>query len=174
MKGTIIKASATIITFICLFFASCITEYEESEVVNYVNTGDRIPPFKVMNENDEVFDSSSFIGKKSLLMFFHTGCSDCRRELPIIDEAYRMLNDSIYCFVAIAREEPKEDVLKYWKENNLTIPTYFDNDRYVYSLFTNSYIPRIYLINEEGKVTYMGIETFNLTSEELAEKIKNQ
>lgn len=164
----------TIALFI-IAIGSCITENENTEIVNYINPGDKIPYFTVPDQNGNLFNSTSLTGKKSLLLFFHTECEDCRRELPIIEESYQNFKeDTNYCFIAIAREEPVESVNKYWKENNLTLPTYFDYDRNVYSLFANSMIPRIYILNENGIVTYMGIENLGLTAQELNEKITNQ
>lgn len=169
-----LKAVTSIFLFAGLA-SSCISENENLEIVNYINPGDTIPVFCVYDNNGNRFCSENFMGKKSLLTFFNTGCNDCRRELTVIEDAYRKLNyDTTFCFIAIAREEAEENVLKYWNENNLTIPVYFDNDRKVYSLFANSMIPRIYAINPNGVVTYMGIETLNLTSEELCDIIIKQ
>lgn len=166
----------SIIALLSITISSCITENENTETINYINPGDRIPSFTVLDQNGALYKSTDLIiGKKSLLLFFNTECKDCRRELPIIEESYlNFKGDTNYCFMAIANEEPIESVNKYWKENNLTIPVYFDHDINVYSLFANNTIPRIYISDENGIVTYMGIENLELTSGELNDMITNQ
>lgn len=165
----------TIIALLIIAIGSCITENKNTGTVNYINPGDKIPYFTVPDQNGTLFKSTDLTGKRSLLLFFHTECEDCRRELPIIEESYQKFKeDTNYCFIAIAREESVESVNKYWEENNLTLPTYFDYNRNVYSLFANSMIPRVYILNENGIVTYMGIENIGLTAIELNEKITNQ
>lgn len=165
----------TLIALFIIAIGSCITENENTKTVNYINPGDKIPYFTVPDQNGTLFESTNLTGKKSLLLFFHTECEDCRRELPIIEESYQKFKeDTNYCFIAIAREESVESVNKYWKENNLTLPTYFDYDKNVYSLFANSMIPRIYISDKNGIITYIGIENLGLTAKELNEKIINQ
>lgn len=140
---------------------------------NYIEVGDVIPSFIITEDNGEQFDSSTLFGKKTALLFFHTGCSDCARELPIVEKAWSELKDeSDVVFVAIARGQNAEETDAYWKENKLTLPKFHDPQRKVFELFANSYVPRLYLIDREGVVQWMGIETFNLTYSELVGKIR--
>ncbi|NDV83316.1 TlpA disulfide reductase family protein [Bacteroides sp. 51] len=158
---------------VLLSFSSCLSDDSDGDVENYVEVGDVIPSFIITEADGEQFDSSTLRGKKTALLFFHTGCSDCARELPIVEKAWNELkNESDVVFVAIARGQTADETDAYWKEHQLTLPKYHDREREVFELFANSYVPRLYLIDREGVVRWMGIEAFNLTSSELAGKIR--
>ena len=160
--------------FLCMLlsFTSCLSDGSD-DVENYVEVGDVIPGFVITEDNGEQFNSSSLLGKKTALLFFYTGCSDCARELPVVEKAWNELkNESDVAFVAIARGQKAEETDAFWKEHQLTLPKFHDPDRKVFELFANSYVPRLYLIDREGVVQWIGIETFNLTYSELAEKVR--
>lgn len=56
--------------------------------------------------------------KKVLINFWATWCRPCRAELPIMNEAYKSVQDD-YLFVMI-NDENVETTLKYLKENNFS------------------------------------------------------
>lgn len=155
--------------------SSCIKDNEDNRVINCVNVGDTVPRFSVSDGKGNTFTSDQFTGKRSLLVFFHTECGDCQRELPLVDSVCRALSaEEDYLVIAIAREESPEEVETYWQENGFSIPIYIDGDRSVYSLFANMTIPRLYAINEQGQVTWMAIERTDLTAAELTAIIREQ
>lgn len=171
-KSNLIPFYFFILSMMLLSFTSCLSDGSD-DVENYVEVGDVIPEFIITEENGEQFDSSVLPGKKTALLFFHTGCSDCARELPVVERAWNELkSESDVMFVAIARGQKVEETNVYWEEHQLTLPRYHDPERKVFELFANSYVPRLYLIDREGVVQWMGIESFNLTHSELAEKIR--
>ncbi len=158
------------------FFASCIKEESEDtgdEVINHVQVGDLLPTFSVSDGAGHILTNEDFIGKKSYLVFFITTCPDCARELPRIEQIWRQVKDDPdYQVVAIARKQGKEETDAYWAEKGHTMPKYIDPDRKVYDKFTNMMVPRIYLVDRDGIVRWMGIETFDPSDEELLEKIR--
>lgn len=161
-----------LIVCILLLFTSCLSDNSD-DMENYVVVGDVIPDFVIIEDNGARFDSSTLLGKKTALLFFHTGCPDCARELPIVEKAWNELKDDPdVIFIAIARGQTAEETDAYWEKHQLTIPKFNDPQRAVFELFAHSYVPRLYLINREKVVRWMGIETLNLTSSELVEKVR--
>lgn len=159
---------------LCLFTLSgCISDGGDStEVENYVVVGDELPYFEINEDNGERFRSNSLMGKKAMIVFFDTGCNDCKRELPIIEEAWRVLKNDPECMlVAIARGQTAKDTDAFWTEYKMTMPKYHDPQQVVFKLFANSYVPRLYLCNKKGIVEWMGIEKFNMTATQLVEKV---
>ncbi|MEJ8750051.1 TlpA disulfide reductase family protein [Phocaeicola sp. ICN-14070] len=70
----------------CLLF-SCIRE-EVSAGENIVEPGDVLPDFSaVLNDGSEL-STQSLKGKVAVLIFFHTECPDCQKELPVIQRLY--------------------------------------------------------------------------------------
>ena len=151
---------------------SCISD-GSGGVENYVQVGDVIPEFVITDDNGERFDSSMLLGKKTVLMFFNTGCSDCEREMPVVEEAWRTLkSDPDITFATIARGQTAKDTYAYWQIHQLTLPKYHDPNATAFGLFANSYVPRLYIINRERVIHWMVIETFNMTANELVEKVR--
>ena len=100
-------------------------------------------------------------------------CGDCKRELPKIDSVWNELKDQpTFRLVTISRGETAEVVNAFWKEQNFTMPFYLDPDKKVFSLFANSTIPRVYLVNRENIVTWMAVEQMDLSAKQLIEKIE--
>lgn len=164
-----------LLLLLTLALHSCITEGSDAprEVIEHVKVDDPVPAFTVKYDGNTTFSSTSFIGKNSYLLFFDTGCGDCRREMPVLQEALNTLKSNPdFQFVAIARGQSKEEIDKYWQENNFTMPVYLDPDKSVYNLFANTTIPRLYLINKKGIVVWMGVERFRRTAQDFVDMVK--
>ena len=119
-----------------------------------ISIGEALPQFSVEMNDGSIVSTSSLKGKSGAIVFFNTGCGDCRKELPEIQKlwAYYRADPSVE-IVVIAREESEEEIQEYWSENGLTMPYSPQDTREVYSLFAPSVIPRIYVFNPAGIVT---------------------
>lgn len=166
-----------IYTLLSLLLASCIGEGGEEDIatVNYIEVSDTVPPFTVSDGEGNTFSSASFRGKRSLLVLYHTGCDDCQRALPVVNEVWEALRgDPDYLIVTISRDEPAETVRRFWTDNSFTLPTYLDPGRQVFNLFANQTIPRLYLIDRESTVTWMAVETLPLDAEGLLRMLQGE
>ena len=138
---------------------------DDPDVSNIVRVGDQLPDFSVDvvdGSSRSLFKSRSLEGT-TVIVFFHTGCSDCQRELPELNDYYlRYCQDPGFRMVAIAREESEESIATYWKQHNLSIPYSPQTDRRVYNLFATQYIPRAYVCSAQGVILWMGIENFDM------------
>ncbi|MDL2255879.1 TlpA family protein disulfide reductase [Parabacteroides sp. OttesenSCG-928-K15] len=155
---------------------SCIKEQTEDddEVINHVQVGSSIPSFTVTDDKENTFHAADFKGKRSLLILFNTSCPDCKKALPVVELVWNELKDNAdYQIIGIGRQVGMKAINDYWAENELTIPAYPDPDRKVFDLFANSYIPRIYLIDTNGIVQWMAIESLgSTTANDLINKLK--
>jgi thiol-disulfide isomerase/thioredoxin len=130
---------------LALVLVSCIGEGAPADDGSRVRVGDPVPQFGV----DDFVSPGDFLGRKSLLVLFNTGCPDCQRELPVIDAACRELPDMQA--IALSRDEN----VTAW---GYVMTPYPDPARAVYNLFAEHTIPRVYLIDETGTVVWMAIE----------------
>lgn len=132
-----------------------------------IKVGDRLPEFSVtMNDGTEV-NPSMLEGTVSCIVFFHTGCPDCRNVMPLIQKLYdeyaassSMENHSDegrqnVRFVLISRAEGEESVARHWKEEGFTMPYSAQDDKSVYSLFASSGVPRVYLSDRDGIIRFV-------------------
>ena len=118
----------------CLLF-SCIRE-EVPAGENIVEPGDMLPDFSVVLNDGSELSTQSLKGKVAVLIFFHTECPDCQKELPVIQQLYEeyAANEEVAIY-AISREEGEEEVADYWERNALTIPYSAQDDRRYMSCF---------------------------------------
>ena len=102
--------SIILFAFILLGMASCVVGEDEyasaSDFGNVVEIGDSLPRFSVTLSNGSTLSNESLKGRVAVLTFFNTACGDCRRELPLIQEAYSVYADRV-SFACISRAEKR-------------------------------------------------------------------
>lgn len=113
--------------------------------------GDVIPDFTVLMNDGSVVTDDDLKENVSVVMFFHTSCSDCQQALPLMQRIYDEYASDGVLFALISRDESKKDIDTYWDDNGLNMPYSPQNGRKIYQLFAKERIPRIY-INEKGGV----------------------
>ena len=125
-----------------------------------LGVGDPLPPFSVAMSNGENFSTQSFIGKIGVIVFFNTGCKDCRQELPEIEKLWQEYKDNeSVLIIPIAREESEREIKNYWEANDFKMPFSPQENREVYSLFATSIIPRIFISNHQGIIVFSSDDT---------------
>lgn len=152
-----------------IVLTSCIAEKnsQPADTGNVIEIGAPLPDFEVTTLSGEVISGAELRRKPAIVCFFHTGCGDCQRELPLLEQLYKNYG-SLYPFVCIGREQEATEVAVYWKDNALTLPVAPQPDRKVYSLFARHTIPRIYMTDEKGIVRAQFIESATLPELEKA------
>ena len=163
-----------VFTLLCFSFllSGCVNEDTPDE--EGITVGDYLPPFAVIMDNGKQITSGDFIGKVGFIIFFNTNCKDCRKELPEVEKLWEEFKDNAdVLIVAISREESEEEIIKYWEENNLTVPFSPQTDREIYSLFARSSIPRIYITDKTGKVIFTSDDTDLPSFATLSSKIES-
>lgn len=137
----------------------------DPDASSIIRVRDRLPAFTVQvvdGASRTVFSNDSVKGT-TVIVFFHTTCKDCQRELPELNDYYlRHRQEPGFRMVAIAREESEESIAAYWQQHNLSIPYSPQTDRQIYQLFATMYIPRVYVCSAQGVVLWMGVEDFDL------------
>lgn len=112
--------------------------------------GNSLPEFSVTTSSGEVVTNHILSQGRSVIVFFSTSCDDCRRILPLVEEAYRNSGSGTK-YICIARDEGEETISRFWEEHRMTLPYSSQPDRRIYSLFADSGIPMIYL-TDNGKI----------------------
>ncbi len=120
-----------------------------------LKVGDGLPDFEVVMSDGSVVTDESLKGKVSVVVFFHTGCPDCQKELPVLQRIYDEYASEGVVFAIISRGESSGDVSGYWRENGLEMPYSAQDDRAVYEKFAESVIPRIYVNDKDGIIRYV-------------------
>ena len=153
----VMKLLVKIAVFVALSIMSitvltgCVTEGDDEVSVWSLSEGDALPGFSVTMSDGEVVDNASLAGEVAVIVFFNTGCDDCRKELPEVQNAYKMRGGAAR-FVCIARQEDMASIEGFWKDNGLDLPFSPQPDRSVYNMFATVGIPRIYISDVCGVI----------------------
>ncbi len=151
-----------LLLIIPIAFIQC-APIETSSVTDIISEGDRMPSFaarvSISDSSDwryglgDVFDTSELQGKVGIVVFFHTSCDDCKRELPVVQSVYDNIKDNVsISLVCISRAESEPDIRDYFSSNGLSLPYSAQPDRKIYGMFASEGIPRIYVADTEGIV----------------------
>lgn len=149
MKRRIYLISAVL--SVLLSAISCIKDDQYDQEYE-LKTGETIPDFAVTMNDGSTVTSAALKEGVAVIMFFHTGCPDCRNTLPSVQRIYEEYSSEGVKFVLISREEEDDSIRRHWDENGYTLPYSAQTDRSVYSLFASSRVPRVYVC-KDGTVT---------------------
>lgn len=146
---------------VCLF-TSCLGKLETTNPTDIITVGQKLPNFEVVLSNGTTLTSGMLQGKPAIIVFFNTGCRDCQRELPLIQQLYEEDATHAANFLCISRNEGNASIEAYWERNGLTLPYSAQEDKTVYNLFATSSIPRVYIADSSGTVRYAYVEKVDL------------
>lgn len=139
---------------------SCVTD--EVKEPWSVGSGDECPRFDIVLDDGSRVATADLAGRRTMIVFFNTGCEDCRRELPVIQSVADRLgqetaggpgqDSGIPYIICVSRGEGSAAVGEYWAANGLTLPYSAQDDNAVYRRFADSVIPREYIIGADLRI----------------------
>ena len=146
------KKATSLLTIILLIFTINLMAQDEN---TFVKEGQKAPDFTIgLVENGQTKSLSDLEGKVVWINFFATWCPPCRKELPHLQEAVyeEFKNRDDFEVLVIGREHTWEEVNKFKKDNNYTLPFYPDPDRKIFSKYAKQTIPRNFVIDKDGNI----------------------
>ncbi len=146
---------------------------QTAQETSRIKTGDKMPAFTIKSDKGNL-SSADLKGKVVLVNLFATWCGPCQTELAAVEKTLwsEFKNNKDFKLLVIGREHDDAELKKYNEKKGFTFPLYPDKDRSIYNLFAESYIPRTYLIDKNGKVIYTSTGYKEEEFKELMEKIR--
>ncbi|MBI4063373.1 MAG: TlpA family protein disulfide reductase [Elusimicrobia bacterium] len=101
------------------------------------------------------YQLASILGKKTILLaFFTTWCPYCKQSMPYLQGFYEKHRAKDFELVGIDLQEPNDLVEQFVKKYGVTFPVLLAQDQSVlYPHYAVRFLPTLYLISKEGRVT---------------------
>lgn len=154
-----------ILMIIAVFSISFANERDPREQKLTYLIGEKIDNFEVTSlDGKKTISLNELKGKKVFLNFTTTWCPDCIKEKEILDPEYaEKYKDSNVEFIIVFgpyKSDNKEKVEEYMKKNGYTFIPYYDTEgKDLYNQFGVINIPTTFLINEEGVLEDVNVES---------------
>lgn len=141
------------IFMVSLLVLGTLARVNAQEKETLVKVGDDVPEFVVEMFDGQKINIKDLKGKIVLINFWATWCPPCQEELKRVQkEIIDRFKGKDFVFLAISREESKEQVKKFRERNEYTFPMGLDPERKIYSKFATATIPRNFIIDKKGKI----------------------
>lgn len=132
-----------------------------------LRAGDPVPDFQLVDLAGNRVALSDFQGKGVVLNFWATWCPPCRREMPLLEEAWNEYRGQGVVIIGIDLGEPPETVKRYVDSVGVTYPIWtdapdgaedLDDTNELLGRFGSVGLPTTIFINADGVVeeTYIG------------------
>ncbi len=154
------KAWFLLLAFALSAISSTIYAQENSEEkATLVSIGQAVPDFQFTDEEGKNHSISDYRGKLVMINFFATWCGPCMKELPHVQQQifdqYR--NNENFELLVIGREHDAAEMQAFKNKKGYTFGLIADPNRKIYANFASQYIPRNFLIDQDGKIIYSSI-----------------
>lgn len=123
-----------------------------------VKVGDLAPDFIINEAGGKSYKLSDLRGKIVMLQFTASWCSVCRTEMPFIESEIRQAkNAEELVVIGIDRDEPREKVLQFQKDMNISYPLALDPGADIFGLFAQKEagVTRNVIIDRAGKIIFL-------------------
>jgi len=117
-----------------------------------ISRGSTAPNFSLETLDGEKVKLSDLQGKGVFLNFWGTWCKPCEKEMPFMENQYKLFKDKGVEVLAVNIAEGNVAVSSFVKKHNLTFPILMDRGSVVTDLYNIGPIPTTILIDKEGKV----------------------
>lgn len=127
----------------------------EVAATTLVHVGSTAPDFTITTLDGESFTLAEQRGKVVLINWWATWCPPCRAEIPHLEkEVWQRFSGAEFAMISISREETPLEVQAFMAKNTMTWPQAVDADRSIFALYAESYIPRNFVVDRDGKVVF--------------------
>lgn len=122
--------------------------------------GEKAPPIKLKSADGNITSLESFRGKPVLIDIWSTWCAPCLKALPSLAKIYEETRDKGLVLISVDRDEEAKTASDFFAKNGYTWPDFHDAGD-IEKVIGVSGIPRVMLINADGKIMYDSSQSNN-------------
>jgi peroxiredoxin Q/BCP len=139
-----------------LLFTSCLT-FSQDNSMNKIKIGSSIPTFTLPDQNGKLFDISSVIGKKNLVIYFYPkdDSPGCTKEACSFRDQFEVFNEADAVIIGISGQSV-ESHKEFAEKHRLSFTLLSDEGDKIRKLFG---VPTNLLGLLPGRVTYIADKT---------------
>jgi peroxiredoxin len=125
------------------------------------------PPFALKDVNGNLYSSTRFAGKPTVINFFATWCPPCREEIPGFVEVYNKHKDKGFELIGISLEsDSREDLAGFLMNNRIEYRILLGDLATARAYGGVTSIPTTFFVGKDGKIKnvhvgYLGKEDFD-------------
>jgi peroxiredoxin len=136
----------------------------EVEIGTWVREGGRAPSFKVRNLQGEAISLEDLRGRVVFLNFWTTDCPPCAAEMPDLERVAKTFAGRKFDMMAVSLDLNSDDVARFYRERNLTMPAYIDPHKRVAVKYNVRATPESFIIDPNGNVAKYYVGPYAWTS----------
>lgn len=135
--------------------ATNVEQQDDVEATTLVKVGEMAPDFSVEMLDGRTIKLSELRGKVVMVCFWATWCPPCRQEMAHLQEGViDHFAGKDLVVLPISRGEKRDVVEKFINYNGYTFGVGLDPERAIYDMYASNYVPRTFIVDKSGKVTY--------------------
>ena len=135
--------------------AANVEQQDDVEATTLVKVGEMAPDFSVEMLDGRTIKLSELRGKVVMVCFWATWCPPCRQEMAHLQEGViDHFAGKDLVVLPISRGEKRDVVEKFITNNGYTFGVGLDPERAIYDMYASNYVPRTFIVDKSGKVTY--------------------
>ena len=133
--------------------------------------GDKAPDFVLTDMEGNKHQLSDYQGKGVFLNFWGTWCKPCEREMPYMNNQYKVYKDQGVEILAVNVGAPDFSINKFVQKHDLVFPILKDSNKDVLTLYNIKPLPTTMLVDPTG--TIIEIETGELSEARIIEMMES-
>lgn len=147
------------------------TQQDDVAATTLIHEGDTAPDFTVEMLDGSKVTLSDLKGKVVMVNFWATWCPPCRQEMSHMQELLDHFAGCDLVVLPISRGEERAKVEEFLTKMGYEFAVGLDPEQKIYGLYATNYIPRTFIVNKEGIVSYVAVGYDSTVAEEMQQAI---